>query len=313
MSEGKPRILVIGAGVNGSICAVGLFKAGVDVSLLARGERCAAIRREGVVIENPFTGVRVATKVPVIDRLEPDDLYDYILVVVRKNQVTGLLPVLAANRSPNVVFMINNAQGPDEYVAALGRERVMLGFVFGGGKREGDLIRGFQAKGLASPFGEIDGSLTPRLGRLIALLRGAGLKAKAERHIVDYLTVHAAGVAPFAVLLMKHGSDCRELARSREDLALLAATRRETVEVLRALGCRIVPPSEGVVTRLPRPVTVSFLRFFLKLRVAEYGGAWHCQQAPDEMRELAMELALLVERSGLPVPALRKVLAEFIA
>ena len=126
------KILVIGAGVNGSICAVGLHTAGFDVTVLARGKRYEEVRDGGIVIEDPFKNTRTHTEVPVIDRLDPEDSYDYILVVTRKNQVPDLLPVLALNRSPNVVFMVNNPSGPDEFTAALGKERVMLGFVFGG-------------------------------------------------------------------------------------------------------------------------------------------------------------------------------------
>jgi 2-dehydropantoate 2-reductase len=169
----KAKVLVIGAGVNGSACAAGLFEAGVDVTVLARGERYAQVRDEGIVIENPFGNKRSITKVPVIDRLDPNDLYDYVLVVVRKNQVAELLPVLAQNRSPNIVFMCNNLIGPAESISALGKDRVMLGFVFAGGKREGQIIRAFVIKSalLATPFGEVDGKITPRLIRLAGIFR----------------------------------------------------------------------------------------------------------------------------------------------
>ena len=112
MATDNARMLVIGAGVNGSICAVGLSTAGFDVTVLARGKRYEEIRDGGIVIEDPFKNTRSQTNVPVIDRLDPEDSYDYVLVVIRKNQVPDLLPVLALNRSPNVVFMVNNPSAP---------------------------------------------------------------------------------------------------------------------------------------------------------------------------------------------------------
>src|SRR5512137_314490 len=93
------RVLVIGAGVNGSAIASGLFNGGVDVRILARGHRYDEISADGVVIESPFSHKRLVTRVPVINQLVPDDRYDYVLVVVRKNQVFGLLPLLAQNCS----------------------------------------------------------------------------------------------------------------------------------------------------------------------------------------------------------------------
>ncbi|MGA2570296.1 MAG: 2-dehydropantoate 2-reductase N-terminal domain-containing protein [Terracidiphilus sp.] len=310
MSSESLRILVVGAGVNGSVCAAGLHRAGFDVTVLVRSRRCQELRERGIEIENPLNGVRSVTRVPAIDRLDPDDLYDYILVVVRKNQVSELLPALKGNRSPCVVFMVNTASGPEEWIAALGAERVMLGFAFAGGRREGSLVRAMRVKGASTPFGEVSGETTPRLKRLLGILNGAGLRARAEALMPDWLANHAAFVAPFAVLLLKHDCDSYALGRSKEDLRLLAEAMRETAAVLRAAGRRIVPRANAILGRLPRFLLVGLFRVFLSTRFAEVGGAWHCSQAPDEMNQLAKELQALVQRSKLPAPALRRILAD---
>jgi 2-dehydropantoate 2-reductase len=310
MSIDSPRILVVGAGVNGSVCAAELDRAGVNVTVLARPARFQELMERGIEIENPLNGTRTLTKVPVIDRLDPEDIYDYILVVVRKNQVRELIPALARNHSPCVVFMVNTALGPEEWVAELGADRVMLGFVFAGGRREGSLVRAMRVKGASTPFGEVNGAVTPRLKRLIGILNRAGLKARVEPHMPDWLATHAAMVAPFAMLTLKHGCDTRALARSKSDLRLLADAMRETVAVLRANGRRIVPRAQAVFWALPRFILVGLFRAFLSTRFAEIGGAWHCSQAPDEMNQLARELKELVARSGLVVPALRQILAD---
>jgi len=312
MVTDNARILVIGAGVNGSICAVGLYTAGFDVTILARGKRHEEIRDGGIVIEDPFKNTRSHTEVPVINRLDPEDSYDYILVVIRKNQVPDLLPVLALNRSPNVVFMVNNPSGPDEFTGVLGKERVMLGFVFGAGKREGSVIRAISGVGgsrIATPFGEIDGRITPRLTRLVGILCQAGLKSKTSTDISDYLATHAANVALFAHLLIKHGCDTYALARSKADLRLLVDALREVLDVLRATGFKIIPSSANLVGIIPRFVLVAVLRPLLSTKFAEVGAGWHCSQAPDEMRQLGIELMALVEKSSLPVPAIRKLFA----
>ena len=119
------RILVIGAGVNGSAVATRLYNAGLDVKVLARGRRFENIQVEGIIIEDPFSHKRSITKVPVINRLAPEDGYDFILVVVRKNQVAELLPVLAQNKSPNIVFMGNNLSGPDEFAKTISKQRII--------------------------------------------------------------------------------------------------------------------------------------------------------------------------------------------
>ena len=305
------RILVIGAGVNGSVIAERLFERGVDVTVLARGKRLAEIESNGIVIQNPFSQKRRVAKVRVIGELAPGDVYDYILVVVRRNQVAELLPTLAANSSPNLVFMNNNLNGPAEIVAALGSERPMLGFVFAGGKRDGEIIRAmgpFDHSLMLTPFGEINGTVTPRLTTLVNLLNRAGLRAKVSNHIVDYLATHAAGVAALVPLLMKYQNHIKALARSPEDLKLAASAMRETVPVLKALGHKIVPAGQQIVAVMPVFVLAFLLRLMCNSKFGEVGAAWHAQQAPDELQALADDLRAAVIRSGVPAPAIRKVL-----
>jgi 2-dehydropantoate 2-reductase len=314
MTIDNAKLLVIGAGVNGSICAVGLHDAGFNATVLARGKRYGDLQVNGIIIEDQFKHTRSVTRLPLIDHLDPADCYDYILLVVRKNQVGDLLPILARNASPNVVFMVNNPSGPSEYIDALGKDRVMLGFVFGAGRREGSVIRAIIAKGwwlrlAATPFGEIDGTITPRLTRLVAILNQAGFHAEQSRHIVDWQATHAAGVTCFAVPLMKYNLDARALAKSKADVSLMVAALRETLDVLQAVGYRVTPRSQSIIRFIPRSLLVAFLQMVLPTRFMEMGGVWHASQAPDEMNQLAVELESLVERSGLPVPALNKLLS----
>ena len=311
MTRDNARILLIGAGVNGSVCAAWLFEHGIDVAVLARGKRLAEIQSNGIVIENAFSRKRTVARVRAIGELAAGDTYDYVLVVVRRNQVAELLPALAANNSPNVVFMNNNLAGPGEIVAALGTQRPMLGFAFAGGKRDGEIIRAigpFEHSLMPTPFGEIDGTVTLRLKRLVNLLNQAGLRAKVSTNVVDYLATHASGVAALVPLVMKHGTDLKALARSDDDLKLAAAAMRETLPVLKALGHKIVPASHQILSVTPVFVLAFLLRLFCNSRIGEVAAAWHVQQAPDEMRALADDLRAAVIRSGVPAPAIRKVL-----
>jgi len=308
MSGEKTRLLVIGAGVNGSVCAAGLYNTGFDVTVMARGQRLGELRNAGIEIEDPIGNTRTATKVPVICKLENDDLYDYIFVIVRKNQVNELLPVLAQNRSPSIVFMVNTALGPEEWVAVLGRQRVLLGFAFAGGRREGSLIRAIRPKRAVAPFGEVDGAKSERLKRLIEILKAAGFRAKPSATMPDWLATHAAMVAPLALLILKHGCDTYATARSREDLRTLVNALREAIQVLRAVGRHVVPATTLLLVILPRFAVTGLFRAMLSSRIGEIGAAWHCSQAPDEMMQLARELKELVERSNLRAPTLRQLL-----
>ena len=69
----------------------------IHVSLLARGERAVSLRAQGIVLENASTGHRTTTQVSIVEHLAPTDSYDVVIVTVRVDQLTSILPILAAN------------------------------------------------------------------------------------------------------------------------------------------------------------------------------------------------------------------------
>ena len=61
------RILVYGAGVLGCNLARDFFKAGKDVTLLARGKWAETIKTNGLCIKNYVLPVKSTVRVPVVD------------------------------------------------------------------------------------------------------------------------------------------------------------------------------------------------------------------------------------------------------
>jgi 2-dehydropantoate 2-reductase len=184
----------------------------------------------------------------------------------------------------------------------------MMGSVYAAGKRDGSLIRAIVIKSAAAPFGEIDGTITPRLKQLAAIFRQAGFKVELSTNIVDTQMTHALGVALIGTLIGKHGCNAPALARSTDDLKLFIEGRRESHLLQRSLGHQIVPQSEATLSRFPAFLQIAGLRLMLNSRLGEVGLAWHASKAPDEIQQLAAELQVMVDQSGLPVPAIRKIL-----
>lgn len=100
------KILVYGAGVLGSLFAARLKESGHDVTVLARGKRFDEIEAQGIVLEHALKGTRGVTPVAVTRDLKPDDCYDLVLVVMRRNQVADVLPALAASRKSELVVFV---------------------------------------------------------------------------------------------------------------------------------------------------------------------------------------------------------------
>ena len=77
------KILVFGAGVLGCNLARNLFRAGKDVTLLARGKWAEEIRENGLRIKDKFSPRVSVSRVPVVTELKPEDSYDVVFVVLR--------------------------------------------------------------------------------------------------------------------------------------------------------------------------------------------------------------------------------------
>ncbi len=115
------KILIYGAGPLGSLFAARLQQGGNNVSLLARGRRLADLKEHGIVLHDTLSHVETTTHVNLVEQLAPEDSYDLVLVIMRKNNALDILTILAANRqTPNILFLTNNAAGPNALVEALG-------------------------------------------------------------------------------------------------------------------------------------------------------------------------------------------------
>lgn len=130
------QTLIFGAGPLGSLYAYRLHQAGKDVTILARNKHFEFIKGNGVVVKNEFTGEKAVAKVKVVDRLGENDFYDLVVVIIRKNKIPEVLPVLSQNKNiKNILFMGNNARGFEAYLRYLPEEKVLFGFPGAGGSR----------------------------------------------------------------------------------------------------------------------------------------------------------------------------------
>jgi 2-dehydropantoate 2-reductase len=298
------RTLIIGAGVIGSFNASRLREAGQDVTLLARGHRLSDLRERGVVLEDFRTGRRTVTQVPLVDRLGAEDAYDLAIAIMRRNQILSILPALAQNhRIPSVLFLGNNAAGTEDMIEALGRERVLIGLANAGGAREGHVIRYLWSRRIPLWFGELDGTRTPRTEAIVRLFRTAGIRAVVVKNVDAYLKTHAAGLPALAGAAYMAGGNVRRLAHTPKALSLYVRAFRETLHALRTIGVPLRPSATRLMEWLPEPAVVFGFRRFLDSRLADMGAQPHLDAAPDEWKELAEEMRVILRQSGLPSPA----------
>ncbi len=302
-----PRILVYGAGVLGTLIASRLKRAGQDVTVLARRKRLAEIREHSLVLENQSTDERTVTQVTAIDTLAPDSTYDLAFVVMRRNQVDAVLPSLAAaHKVSTICFMVNTASGYTSWSAAVGHERLLLGFPGAGGTKRGPVVRYAIAPGWMQPstFGEPDGQVTARLKAVVRMFRTAGLPVTTCSDMRAWLTSHVALVSPLANGIYLAGGDNHRLARQVDTVRLIVDAIREGFAVVRAAGLKVVPFKLRLVEGMPEVLVVSALRAWAGTGHFETVAKAHAIAAVDEMRLLAQEFAVLARTVGVRTPAI---------
>jgi 2-dehydropantoate 2-reductase len=304
----KVKILIYGAGVIGTLYAARLQESGQLVTLLARGQRLANIRRHGLALKDLVSGTRSTSFVDITERLSPEDPYDIALITVRRDQLPSVMPALRANRSiPTMLFMLNNPIGSDDLVRALGQDRVLIGFPGAGGTLDGHVVQYALISQQPTTLGDFSRRAGDRVRGLAGAFRAAGFPTKISGDMDSWLKAHAFFVTSVAGAICLAGGDCRRLSEDSVALTLMTDGVREGFATMRELGLPVSPfPLKVLSTWLPQSFAVAYWRRFFASDMADYVFGRHVRAAPAEMIEIANDCRTILAKSGVAAPALRQ-------
>ena len=293
------KFLVFGAGVLGCNLARNLFRAGKDVTLLARGKWAEEIQKNGLRIKDKFSPRVSVSHIPVVTELAPEDRYDVIFVVLRYTQLDSILETLCANRTKNIVFVGNNVRAA-AIAASLPEKKVLFAFASSAGHREPDRVASIDLKKIT--IGQLAGAASNE--RLIGqIFDGTKYKVAYEPNMGDYLLCHAAFVLPVAFACYKTDGDLKKLKGDTAYLSCLLDANTEGYRAIRNAGHEILPKSdtdfEGAAYRK------TCLRFFKLMCATSLGkicASDHAMNAVEEMSALDRDLKRFFEENGAAYP-----------
>ena len=293
------RILVFGAGVIGCNLARNLYRAGKNVTLLARGNWAEEIKKNGLRIKDKFSPRVSVSRVPVVTELAPEDQYDVIFVVMRYTQVGSIVETLRANGTKNIVFVGNDVRAR-AVAASLPEKNVLFAFALSAGHRERDMVSSIDLRKIT--IGQLADS--PSNEQLIGqIFDGMKFKVVYQPNMEDYLLCHAAFVVPVSFACYKTGGDLKKIKGDTAYLNRLIDANIEGYRAIRDAGHEILPDDdkdfEGAAYRK------TCLRFFKLMCATSLGklcASDHAMNAVGEMSALNRDLKQFFDEHGAAYP-----------
>lgn len=293
------RILIYGAGVLGCNLARNLFRAGKDVTLLARGSRAEEIQKNGLRIKDKFSPRVSISRIPVVTELAAEDTYDVIFVVVRYTQIETVISALSSNKTKNIVFVGNNVRAK-ALADSLSEKNVLFAFAHSAGHRESDRVVSADVKKIT--IGQL--SDAPSNEQLIGRIFGdTKYKVIYESNMEDFLLCHAAFVLPAVFACYKTDGDLKKLKGNTAYLNRLVDANIEGYHAIKNAGHSILPKEdENFESEAYRKTCLRFFKLMCATIIGKICVSDHAMNAVDEMSALNLDMKKFFDENGAEYP-----------
>lgn len=306
------NILVFGAGIIGCELAHELCRGKNDVTILARGSWKESIDKNGLIIRHYGQLSTTIDHVKTIDKLQPNDKFDLIFVVMQYNQVLEIIPQLSENISRHIILVGNN-MNPSYCQAQIVNQsftekEVAFGFQGTGGRREKDKIISMHFKVSMTIGGLTDNLSLGFHNNIMMAFKKTGYRLTFEQNMEGWLLSHAAHILPTAYIC--YILDCNLKLANKEQISLAVDAIVEAYKVLKKLGYPIRPDGEEESYTKNRKNKQKALYLLIKTPAGKFVISNHCANAVDEMKALDQKFQELNEKACIPMPAWSKLREE---
>jgi len=289
------KIVIFGAGVQGTVFAVRLAQAGQEVTLIARPQRASEVRQTGATIQDLNTGAVSSAALPVLETLPPDFVGDICLVTVRREQIEAILPALAqASAIRRIVFLVNHANGSADLRTFVGPSRTVLGFPGIAGYRDGPIVRYVDIP-------QQHTAVERTAHDVVSLLRESGFPVDAVADMDAWLERHAIFITAIAGALCENSGDASGLAQHPETIRRFIIAVRQGWAALDRQRVAPAPFALRVILCwVPLWISVEYWRRLFASPRGDLYFARHTRHALVEMAVLAADVRNLLGEGEAP-------------
>jgi 2-dehydropantoate 2-reductase len=311
------KFVIVGAGAIGAYVGARMARAGIDVTLFARGPHLQAMRERGIRVLSPDGDFEAAAR--VVGDLDAIGPADVVILSVKAHGLPPLAPRLRPlfGADTAVVSTQNGLpwwyfQGVGGALDGLRLERVDPGGVIADAIEPRRVIGSIvyfstaietpgvirHVEGNRISLGEPDGTRSERVRAIAAALGEAGLRCPVTTRIRHEIWVKLLGNIAFNPVSALTGATLAQMARHAEVSALARAIMAEAEDVARGLGLEL-------------PISID-----QRMAGAERVGAHKTSMLQDveagrpiELEAVVGAVVELADRLGVPMPHTRAVYA----
>lgn len=232
------KVAVMGAGAVGGYFGGVLAKSGADITLIARGKRLEAMRKEGLLVRSYKGDFRVDVRAtPDPKEVGPAEL---ILFTVKSYDTQDAIKLCKPMIQENTcILSLQNGIDNDEKIAReVGWEKVICGVAYIGASVEGPGVIRHSAAGKIA-IGELDGRITQRIRKIAEMFSAAGIPCEISGNVVKLKWKKLVWNAAFNALTTITGASVAEVSGDAKLMEVAAAAMREVIEVAQKKGIDI--------------------------------------------------------------------------
>ncbi|MGA2135590.1 MAG: 2-dehydropantoate 2-reductase [Bryobacteraceae bacterium] len=239
------RFVIAGAGAVGAYMGAAMARAGLDITLFARGPQLRAIAERGVRVVSPEGDFEAYPQ--VTGDLESIGPADVVFLAVKAHSLPQLAPRLGGLLGPEtcVVSLQNGVPwwftplervDPGGVIAAAIESRRVVGSLvyFAAEIAEPGVVRHVEGQRLS--IGEPDGTRSARCRAIAEALIASGLRCPVTTHIREEIWVKILGNVAFNPISALTGATLARMTADPDVVALVRAVMTETECVAARLG-----------------------------------------------------------------------------
>lgn len=165
------KCAVVGLGAIGLMVGAGLIHGGQDVTLISafQKDQADSLNRTGLRLTKEDGDFRVPVKAMFIEDIPSDAEFDIVFLGLKSNDLETVIPRLVTYlKKDGCLVSLQNGINEEYLVSQVGKDRVVAGTTFAGGR----LVAFDHMESHEGYFrvGEMDGTITPRVREIAAML-----------------------------------------------------------------------------------------------------------------------------------------------